>query len=228
MSAEGPWDTFSKWIAEAGARALLLPVEADRSRQNAQALGVTERSSLWAMATNVGAILIDDGWVRVLGGGAADLRADLASWNGLSNAPTFTTGPSFMVVGFDVMGGIFALDGGALGEGRGLVYYFAPDSLSWEPTGMGYTRWLEWLLTDAAHVDEWFESQRWTGWREEVAPLSLDTAISAYPFAWSKEGKDPNLVSRAPVAAAQVVEAAFQFARDLGEPGIPCMRRAPL
>ena len=66
---------------------------------------------------------MDDGWVRVLGGGAIDVRADLADWNGLSDAPTFLTSPNLFVVGFDVMGGVFALDGGALGEGRGHVFY---------------------------------------------------------------------------------------------------------
>jgi hypothetical protein len=198
-----------------------LPLEPHRGEAIARVLGVPERSSLWAMATNVGALMIDDGWVRVLGGGVARRHADLAEWNGLSDAPPFQKSVGFFVVGFDVMGGVFALDGGALGDGRGQVFYFAPDSLAWEPMDMGYTPWLEWLLLDRERVDGWFESQRWPGWREEVRPLSLDTALSAYPFAWTKEGKDPSQVSRRPVSAREVVDLAFHFARQMDDPDLP-------
>lgn len=221
MSNDSAWGQFSSWISQAGARVRVLPVEPHRGEPVARALGVSERSSLWAMATNVGALMIDDGWVRVLGGGVSGQHADLAEWNGLSDAPTFQKSASFFVVGYDVMGGVFALDGGALGDGRGQVFYFAPDSLAWEPMEMGYTPWLEWLLLDRERVDAWFESQRWPGWREEVRPLSLDTAISAYPFAWSKEGKDPSKVSRSPVPATSVIATHFRFARELENPSLP-------
>jgi hypothetical protein len=128
-------------MSQAGARVRVLPVEPHRGEPVARALGVSERSSLWAMATNVGALMIDDGWVRVLGGGVSGQHADLAEWNGLSDGPTFQKSVGFFVVGYDVMGGVFALDGGALGDGRGQVFYFAPDSLAWEPMEMGYTPW---------------------------------------------------------------------------------------
>lgn len=218
---------FSSWIVQAGSRATLLPVEPHRGEVVARAMGVSSRSSLWAMATNVGALMVDDGWVRVLGGGAIDLHADLADWNGISAAPTFLTTPNLFVVGFDVMGGVFALDGGALGEGRGDVFYFAPDALKWEPMRMGYTPWIEWLLTDRDRVDVWFESQRWPGWRDEVRRLSLDAAISAIPFAWTREGKNPSQVSRKPVSAHEVVALAFDFARQLDGPGVQGPRLAP-
>ncbi len=175
------------------------------------------------MSTNVGALRIDDGWVRVLGGGTVDQRADLAEWNGLNDQSLFAKSVGFFVVGFDVMGGVFALDGGAFGgpQANGRVFYFAPDSLAWEPMEMGYTAWLEWLLLDPERVDAWFQSQRWAGWREEVRPLSLDTAISAYPFAWSKEGKDPGTVSRSAVPATSVIATHFRFARELESPTLP-------
>lgn len=227
MSTDSAWDAFAGWITQAGQRVRVLPVEPQRGLKNAHALGVTPRSSLWAMATNVGALFIDDGWVRVLGGGALGLRADLASWNGLSATPTFATSPGLFVVGFDVLGGVFALDGGAIGEGRGQVFYFAPDSLSWEPMGMGYTQWVEWLLTAPKDVDAWFDGQRWPGWRDEVRPLDCDTAITAYPFTWTEQGKDLSRTTRAPVPAVQVVSTAFGFAREFGEPTLPGPRRAP-
>jgi hypothetical protein len=232
MSAQpdSAWGQFSSWISQAGARVRVLPVEPHRGEPIARALGVSARSSLWAMATNVGALVIDDGWVRVLGGGTAGQRADLADWNGLSDAPTFARSVGFFVVGYDVMGGVFALDGGALsgGPGNGQVFYFAPDSLAWEPMEMGYTPWLQWLLLDRERVDGWFESQRWPGWRDEVRDLSLDTAVSAFPFAWTEEGKDPSRVHREPIAATSVIATTFRFARELENPSLPGPRPTSL
>jgi hypothetical protein len=225
-TSDSAWGQFSAWIDAASGRVRVLPPDEARAQTVARALGVSERSSLWAMATNAGGLLIDDGWIRVLGGGTPGQRAELADWNGLSSAPTFVKHPALFVVGFDVLGGLFALDGGALGPGGGDVCYFAPDSLAWEPLGVGYTAWLEWLLVDARPLDSFAASLRWSTWRDDVRGLPLDTALSAWPFPWTKEGQAVEAVSRAAVPAAEVVALAFESARALDAKDVPGPRRA--
>lgn len=71
-----------EWLALAGERARVLTGDAARGHRVAAALGVSDRALLCAAATELGAVLVDDGWARVLGGGAQGHEADLASVNG--------------------------------------------------------------------------------------------------------------------------------------------------
>ncbi|MCZ7680664.1 MAG: DUF2625 domain-containing protein [Sandaracinaceae bacterium] len=112
-----------EWLALAGERARVLTVDAARGRRVAAALGVSDRALLCAVATELGAVVVDDGWVRVLGGGAEGHEADLASVNGLGDRVVLGLSPGLLIVGFDVLGGVFAMDGGArwLGARRGVL-----------------------------------------------------------------------------------------------------------
>ncbi|MFB7198265.1 DUF2625 family protein [Streptomyces sp. NPDC056240] len=56
-----------------------------------------------------------------------------------------------LVVGHDIVGGVFALNGGdpaAAGHpgAPGQMTYFAPDTLEWEAMEMGHSGWVSWLL----------------------------------------------------------------------------------
>ena len=82
---------------------------------------------------NTPGILIDHGWLRVLGaGGHPRFGRSLPDWNeGRSDG--------FYLIADDAVGGFFALNGSALGEDFNQVYYFAPDSLRWEACKLGYS-----------------------------------------------------------------------------------------
>ncbi|MFA9342612.1 DUF2625 family protein, partial [Escherichia coli] len=82
----------------------------------------------------------------------------------------------------DVAGGIFALNGGDLGEDTGCVYYFAPDTLNWESLEVGYSEFLQWALS--GDLDTFYENVRWQQWREDVIKLSATEAFTFYPFLW--------------------------------------------
>ncbi len=47
----------------------------------------------------------------------------------------------------DIVGGFFALNGGAIGEDAGSIYYFAPDALCWQACGLSYSQFIEWALS---------------------------------------------------------------------------------
>ena len=213
--------SLAEWLAAAGTRARVLPAEPHRAQRVAAALGVSDRAMLYAVATQLGAVMVDDGWVRVLGGGVDGHRADLASWNGLGDSPVLTRTADVFCVAFDVLGGLFAMDGGTE---PGAMNYFAPDALRWEPLEIPYSAWLRWLLTEPDGLAGFYGSLRWTGWQEEARALALDEAIHTYPPPWTREGKDLARVSRRAVPAREVVEIAFEAARELDGREVPGSR----
>lgn len=69
-------------------------------------------------------ILVDSGWLRILGSGHTRLPRTLASWTQLVTASTFQA----LLIADDVSGGFFALNGGEFGKDLGGIYYLAPDA----------------------------------------------------------------------------------------------------
>ena len=130
-----------------------------------------------AIAHNAAGILIDNGWLRVLGAGRHPrLMRSLPEWNdGKSDR--------FYLIADDVVGGFFAINGGAFGEDLGNIYFYAPDTLRWEPCGFGYTQFLVWAMSEK--LNGFYDTLRWDDWVTEVAPLSGDQVISIYPFLWT-------------------------------------------
>jgi hypothetical protein len=170
------------WIDGNPRRIEILPCQPDHGEVSLVALQVTTRSPLGAIAHATGGIFIDDGWVRVLGAGSARLARTIAGWNGLPCDPGDAYLPGAMFVADDVIGGMFAVDVGALGGPRGNVSYFAPATLAWQDTGFGYTDWLHWLFT--GDLETFYEGSRWDGWRSEVASLVGTHAYSIQPPPW--------------------------------------------
>lgn len=115
---------------------ILEPSEADRQRV-LLALQVTTRSTMGAVAHDTGGLLIDHGWLRVLGSGHPKLARNIVDWNEERSS-------GFLLVADDVVGGFFALNGGGLGEDAGAMYYWAPETLRWESLEIGYSDFLEW------------------------------------------------------------------------------------
>jgi hypothetical protein len=61
----------------------ILPVAADAGRDCLYRLQVSTRSRLGALALHTGGLVVDDGWLRVLGGGDGAGLPPLAQANGL-------------------------------------------------------------------------------------------------------------------------------------------------
>ncbi|MEZ6184475.1 MAG: DUF2625 family protein [Planctomycetota bacterium] len=165
------------WAAEGG-RAELLPRDPARAEVALVALQVSTRSPMGAVVYETGGLLVDHGWVRVLGGGGAGLPA-LDAWNRCVDARPQRL-PGALVVGWDVLGGFFALNGGAFGGPVGQVFYFAPDALEWESFEGGYSDWLSFLL--AGDLAPFYGDARWPGWEQEAAGVPGDRALNVLPW----------------------------------------------
>lgn len=142
-------------------------------------LQVTTRSPLGAIAYETGGILIDHGWLRILGSGDPKLPRNILDWNAGRSS-------GHLLVADDVLGGFFTINGGSLGEDRGSMYYWAPDTLKWESMGFGYSDFVCWALSD--RLDVFYKDQRWSGWETEVRKISGDQCFNFYPFLWTREG----------------------------------------
>jgi hypothetical protein len=171
-------ELLRQWAREAAVPCEILP-PGDRREEVLLDLQVTTHSTLGALAYDTGGVLIDDGWLRLLGSGHPRLQRSLSAWNAQRADGCF-------LVGDDVVGGFFAINGGALGPEVGSAYYWAPDNLDWECLNVGFTDLVHAFIL--GRVTEFYESLRWPNWRADIMNVSSDQCFSYYPFLWTKEG----------------------------------------
>ena len=174
------WPIVQGWIAEAKnpVDVLFAPDDATRERALRESQ-VTTRSPMGAIIYESGGLLVDHGWIRILGAGHPRLPRSLSNWNFGRSYHVSGERPAFVLVADDVVGGFFALDGGGLGLETGKVCYFAPDRLEWENTGLGYSQFLTWCF--GGDLAKYYETMRWPGWEEEVRKVGGDQMLSIVP-----------------------------------------------
>ncbi|MFD9575345.1 DUF2625 domain-containing protein [Streptomyces sp. NPDC059982] len=224
------WPELQEVLRTSSVPVQVLPGDINEGRRCLLQMQVTGRSVLGAMALHTGGLLVDNGWLRVFGGGSGSVAdGQLLSLAQVNRFPTafdpYWLPATGLVVGHDIVGGVFALNGGdPTAAGRpgapGQMTYFAPDTLEWEAMEMGHSGWVSWLLS--GRLETFYDGLRWPGWREEVAALALEQGLSVYPFLWSEEAHaDLAATSRRPVPMREVLGVAADFARQMGpsDPG---------
>jgi hypothetical protein len=187
--AESAWPRLEAELL-ANPAITVLPIASTAGRETLYRLQVTTRSRLGALALHAGGLLVDDGWLRVLGGGDERGLPSLAQANGL---PGDEQPPAALLVGHDVLGGRFEVNGPDPAAANrpgdpGEVCYLGPDTLTWEALGAGHGSWLSWIA--AGGTTEFYQALRWPAWREETRDLPLTHGIAVYPFLWSREAHD--------------------------------------
>ncbi len=201
-------EKIREWMRSAVNNCTLLPPSDQRDEVLLQTQ-VTTRSTMGAIAYETGGILIDGGWLRFLGSGHPKLPRTLPGWNeGRSSG--------FYLVADDAAGGFFAINGGAFGSDVKAMYYWAPDSLEWEPMKIGFTDFFVWALSE--RLVQFYENLRWPSWREDVTELSGDSCFSFYPFLWTKEGS-VKASHRAQVPVREAFDLKVDLLRQLSEKG---------
>jgi Protein of unknown function DUF2625 len=227
MNVDQPaWPELQVMLTAGAVSLKVLPAEPSEARRTLVQLQVTTRSVLGALALNCGGLVVDEGWVRVFGGGSAQGADSLPSLAQVNLFPADFDpewhAATSLVVGHDVLGGVFALNGrDPAMAGRpgmaGQMTYFAPDRMQWEPLEISHSAWVSWLLS--GRLKKFYEGLRWPGWREETAALSLSHGIAVYPLLWSKEAQE-NLpaTSRAAVPMREILGVAADFTRQTGLP----------
>lgn len=199
---DGQWNRIHSLISTSPGNQLLAP-DMDHAFASLLRLQVRSDSTLGAVTLNSAAILADYGWFRLLGSGHVPDLPGVADANGIGD-PETAEPLGHLVVGFDVLGGQFAIDNGALGVSQGHVCYFAPDSLEWESLGGGYTAFVEAALSGG--LSQAFEPLRWDGWQADVADLALNMSIASYPPPFSREGQDLSQTAKNPVPTTELLD----------------------
>ncbi len=207
------WPLVQSWLEDAEGRVEVIPRDAKESEATLVHLQASTRSVLGALAYETGGLLVDQR-VRVLGGGTEQVKASLRSWNG-GGGEGFAVERGLVRVGFDLFGGVFALNGGALGEADGSVHYFAPDALAWQSLRVGHSAWVNWLLTEEDQVAEFYAPFQWPGADEELSEIAFDDGMAFVPPPWTKEGADLSTASRRVISGRGLVAMLMDLSKEL-------------
>ncbi|WP_036154000.1 DUF2625 domain-containing protein [Maribacter forsetii] len=181
---EPGWALVTEWINNATNKVEILPKnekEADNALYQTQ---VSTRSPMGAIIYETGGLLIDHGWIRILGSGNQKLDRTLPKFNKGKTFKDYGDKPAIFLIADDVVGGFYAINGGALGTDLGNIYYFAPDALEWEPMDIRYSDFLWWTFT--GDLSQFYANARWTGWEKEISEINGNQGITFYPFLWTE------------------------------------------
>jgi Protein of unknown function DUF2625 len=212
--SDSMWPIIEQWVASASHTVEVLPVDRDTAEVTLLALQVTTRSPLGALAYSTGGVLIDSGWLRLLGASSERMRLSVLNWNGLREPRVPDLPAGAFVVAHDVTGGFFATNLGAFGPGARSVHYFAPDRLRWEDLGMSHAELVHWAIT--GDLNTFYETWRWPRWEAEIAGLSGDEGISFWPMLWSA-GEPVAVRSRKAVPLVELWSMQRELARHLAD-----------
>ncbi|WP_346319682.1 DUF2625 domain-containing protein [Chitinophaga sp. YIM B06452] len=185
---EPAWPIVKGWIDSATNKVQVLPVDTAKAKKALYDTQVTTRSPMGAVIYETGGILVDGGWIRILGSGSAKLTRSVPDWNRGKSFRENGERPLFLLVADDAIGGFFAINGGKFGFNQGNVFYLAPDNLQWEDLEINYTDFL--LFCFSGDVDGFYEGQRWKGWEKDVPKLGADKSFLFTPALWVRPERE--------------------------------------
>jgi hypothetical protein len=225
-SAVPAWPALQELIRRSSVPVTVLPVEREDGERTLYRLQVASSTTLGALALETGGMLVDSGWLRLLGGGYLGddgLLVDLAGANELGDPEEDAPAPSVFTVAHDVLGGRFAVNNGALPGEPGKVCYWGPDTLEWTLLGITHTAFVEWALSGS--LAQFYQDLRWPDWADEVKGLPPDQGLACYPFLFSDEGRDIAETLRVPVPFDELTTLLEDLARQVGYlPSAPAIR----
>ena len=185
---EPGWDLVKEWSVNAKNNYVFLPKDAKRADSELFNSQISTRSPMGAVIYETGGILIDYGWIRVLGSGNTNLDRGLMEWNKGKSFENYGDQSPFLLVADDVVGGYFAINAGGLGNDIGKIHYLSPDALEWENLECNYSEFLYWLFN--GDIQQFYELFKWKTWKKDINGINGNQTFSFYPYLWTVEGKN--------------------------------------
>lgn len=181
-STNSAWPDIGLLRKSATNKVIILPATPANGRRVIIQLQQSTRSTLGAVAYHTGGILIDSGWIRILGSGHSLMKRDLAQWN-----KNKSVGKKFLLIADDAIGGFYLLNTGDLGPDTGNVYYLSPKDLVYKSLGTDYYGFLQFCFT--GDLDMYYKGLRWKTWRTDLEKLPTDNAFVFLPFLWRDDSQ---------------------------------------
>jgi len=200
-STQPGWRVLKQWIDSAKNNVEILPVDPSKAKESLYKTQMTTRSIMGAIVYCTGGILVDSGWIRILGSGSAKMQRTLPDWNKGKAFKEFGDPPAFILVADDAAGGYFAINYGNLGSDINRIYYLSPDELKWKPLKMTYEDFIWFCFM--GNLKKFYAGIRWSTWEKDIQNLKADEVFNIYPPLWSKEGKNVETSLRKAVPAEQ-------------------------
>jgi len=192
------WEDVLEWKKSAVNKVEILPKEKLRADSELYYTQVTTRSPMGAIIYESGGILVDGGWIRILGSGHNKLDRTIMEWNKNKSYTEFGTPLSFLLIADDVLGGFFAINSGGIDSlNIGKVYYFAPETWEWSNLNMTYSEFI--IFCFSGDLNTFYEGFRWINWEIDISNLNGNQGIFCFPYLTTVEGQDINKVQRNPV-----------------------------
>ncbi|MFZ4863950.1 DUF2625 domain-containing protein [Sphingobacterium sp. Mn56C] len=208
-TTDSGWKMVQGWMKTAVNAYEILPRNPKRADEELLRAQISTKSAMGSIIYETGGILVDQGWIRILGSGSGKLNRGMMEWNKGKSFDKEGVKGGFLLIADDVLGGYFAINAGDLGDEIGNIYYFAPDTLEWESLGCKYADFIYWTLNGKIH--EFYQTFKWKNWEADVKALDGNQVFSFYPFLWSNEARDFRKVDRKVVA----IDENYHFTREM-------------
>ncbi len=213
VDPDDAWDVVAGCAAGAPHPVEILPCNAGAGEDTLLALQLTTHSMMGTIGYRSGGMLVDRGWLRVLGAGCPRIGGGLREWNAaLGGRPLDPPLDGAAIVAYDAVGGFFAMNGDRWPTPPGQIHYLAPDTWRWESYELGYAAFVEWACSEKLAT---FYGERWAGWEGEVEALGPDQAIRFWP-ALGLEPVPLERRRRRAVPARELWGIVNEFAREAG------------
>ena len=193
-SEHDSWEEVLGLISVSPNSSEYIPADPQRAHASIQKLQMTTRSYLGATVYHTGGMFFHDGLIRLYGSGSPQLP-DFSEINKLTDLECY---PNALLLGYDVLGGLFALDAGGLGVDHGSVCYMGPDTLEWQTLEMPHSSLLAWLI-DGSNILAFYQDLLWNGWENDLAKLPEASGFSLFPPPSTTAWRDKSARTASPV-----------------------------
>jgi hypothetical protein len=209
------WPLIQKWADSAKNKVEIMEVDSASAKTALFNTQVTTFSTLGAVVYNSGGIMVDNGWLRILGSGSPRLNRSVSEWNKGKSIKEFGEVPPYFLIADDAIGGFFAINYGAFGQDLKTIYYLAPNSLEWESIGLGYTEFLRFCFD--GDLSAFYKGLRWSSWDKFIAKLDGSKSYSFSPYLWTKEGMDIEKCKRKLVPTEELYQFVMSNQREINQ-----------
>ncbi|WP_434779119.1 DUF2625 family protein [Neisseria sp. Ec49-e6-T10] len=164
----------------------ILPADPQQAEKTLLQIQAPTSSDFGAILYHTGGLLIDHGWVRVLGSGSEQLRG-IIQWNQDKTLDEEGKAAGSLLIADDVLGGLFAINGGGLGKDVGKIYYLAPDNFEWEQLNLGYADLIAFFLSGS--LPAFYGRFRFDAWKETIKEIQPNQIWLFEPPMWTEEAE---------------------------------------